>query len=91
MQTALAQRIDQLVECGWEPVTTTETSAGRPPGESGVAASIIVALAPSAGRSTRERRPSAGGSPGQSGGRKASWIRPARASAQERARREWST
>jgi hypothetical protein len=34
MQTALAQRIDQLVECGWEPVTTTETSAslhGRRP------------------------------------------------------------
>jgi hypothetical protein len=34
VQTALAQRIDQLVECGWEPVTTTETSAslqGRRP------------------------------------------------------------
>src|SRR5262245_4622783 len=27
MQTALAKRIDDLVECGWEPVTTTETSA----------------------------------------------------------------
>jgi hypothetical protein len=26
MQTALANRIDALVECGWEPVTTTETS-----------------------------------------------------------------
>lgn len=34
MQTALAKRIDDLVECGWEPVTTTETSAslhGRRP------------------------------------------------------------
>ena len=34
MQTALAKRIDELVECGWEPVTTTETSAslaGRRP------------------------------------------------------------
>lgn len=34
MQTALAKRIDQLVECGWEPVATTETSAslhGRRP------------------------------------------------------------
>jgi hypothetical protein len=34
MQTALASRIDQLVECGWEPVATTETSAslhGRRP------------------------------------------------------------
>jgi len=34
MQTALARRIDQLVECGWEPVATTETSAslhGRRP------------------------------------------------------------
>jgi hypothetical protein len=34
MQTALAARIDQLVELGWEPVTTTETSAslaGRRP------------------------------------------------------------
>jgi hypothetical protein len=34
MQTALARRIDELVECGWEPVTTTETSAslhGRRP------------------------------------------------------------
>ena len=34
MQTALASRIDQLVECGWEPITTTETSAsliGRRP------------------------------------------------------------
>jgi hypothetical protein len=34
MQTALATRIDQLVELGWEPVTTTETSAslaGRRP------------------------------------------------------------
>jgi len=27
MQTALAKRIDELVELGWEPVTTTETSA----------------------------------------------------------------
>jgi hypothetical protein len=34
MQAALARRIDELVECGWEPVTTTETSAslhGRRP------------------------------------------------------------
>src|SRR5262245_2695183 len=34
MQTALAKRMDELVECGWEPVTTTETSAslaGRRP------------------------------------------------------------
>ena len=34
MQTALAKRIDELVECGWEPTTTTETSAtlhGRRP------------------------------------------------------------
>src|SRR5262249_11964909 len=34
MQTALAKRIDELVECGWEPATTTETSAslvGRRP------------------------------------------------------------
>lgn len=34
MQTALAKRIDELVECGWEPITTTETSAslaGRRP------------------------------------------------------------
>lgn len=34
MQTALANRIDELVECGWEPITTTETSAsliGRRP------------------------------------------------------------
>jgi hypothetical protein len=34
MQTALAQRIDQLVEIGWEPTTTTDTSAslvGRRP------------------------------------------------------------
>jgi len=34
MQTALAKRIDELVECGWEPQTTTETSAslvGRRP------------------------------------------------------------
>jgi hypothetical protein len=34
MQAALAKRIDELVECGWEPVTTTETSAtlhGRRP------------------------------------------------------------
>lgn len=34
MQTALAKRIDELVEIGWEPVTTTETSAslvGRRP------------------------------------------------------------
>ena len=27
MQTALAKRIDELVECGWEPIATTETSA----------------------------------------------------------------
>ncbi len=26
MQTALAKRIDELVELGWEPATTTETS-----------------------------------------------------------------
>ena len=34
MQSALAQRMDQLVELGWEPHTTTETSAsliGRRP------------------------------------------------------------
>ena len=34
MQLALAKRIDELVECGWEPVATTETSAslhGRRP------------------------------------------------------------
>ena len=34
MQAALATRIDRLVELGWEPVTTTETSAslvGRRP------------------------------------------------------------
>jgi hypothetical protein len=34
MQTALAKRIDELVEIGWEPTTTTETSAsmiGRRP------------------------------------------------------------
>ncbi len=34
MQKALAKRIDELVECGWEPVATTETSAsllGRRP------------------------------------------------------------
>jgi hypothetical protein len=34
MQTALAKRIDELVEIGWEPVATTETSAsliGRRP------------------------------------------------------------
>ncbi len=34
MLPALARRIDQLVECGWEPVATTETSAslhGRRP------------------------------------------------------------
>jgi hypothetical protein len=34
MQGALAKRIDELVECGWEPHTTTETSAsliGRRP------------------------------------------------------------
>jgi hypothetical protein len=34
VQTALAQRIDELVELGWEPITTTETSGsvvGRRP------------------------------------------------------------
>lgn len=34
MEKALAKRIDELVECGWEPVATTETSAsllGRRP------------------------------------------------------------
>ena len=34
MQMALAKRIDELVECGWEPHTTTDTSAsliGRRP------------------------------------------------------------
>jgi hypothetical protein len=34
MQTGLAKRIDELVEMGWEPVTSTETSAslvGRRP------------------------------------------------------------
>ena len=34
MHTALAQRVDQLVECGWEPQTTTESTAslvGRRP------------------------------------------------------------
>jgi hypothetical protein len=34
VQAALAQRVDQLVECGWEPQTTTETAAslvGRRP------------------------------------------------------------
>ena len=34
MHAALAQRVDQLVECGWEPHTTTETTAslvGRRP------------------------------------------------------------
>jgi len=34
MHEALARRVDQLVECGWEPHTTTETSAalvGRRP------------------------------------------------------------
>ncbi len=34
MHVALAKRIDELVECGWEPHTTTETSAalhGRRP------------------------------------------------------------
>ena len=34
MHAALAQRVDELVECGWEPQTTTETSAalvGRRP------------------------------------------------------------
>ena len=34
MNAALAKRVDELVECGWEPHTTTETSAalaGRRP------------------------------------------------------------
>jgi len=34
MEAALAQRVDELVDCGWEPKTTTETSAsltGRRP------------------------------------------------------------
>lgn len=34
MHAALARRVDELVECGWEPHTTTETSAalhGRRP------------------------------------------------------------
>ena len=34
MHAALAKRVDQLVECGWEPRTTTETTAallGRRP------------------------------------------------------------
>jgi hypothetical protein len=34
MQAALAKRVDQLVECGWVPRTTTETTAslvGRRP------------------------------------------------------------
>jgi hypothetical protein len=34
MHEALARRIDELVECGWEPQTTTETTAslaGRQP------------------------------------------------------------
>ena len=34
MHAALAKRVDQLVECGWEPQTTTETTAavvGRRP------------------------------------------------------------
>ena len=34
MHEALARRIDELVECGWEPKTTTETTAslvGRRP------------------------------------------------------------
>ena len=34
MHAALANRVDQLVECGWEPHTTTETTAslvGRRP------------------------------------------------------------
>jgi len=34
MQTGIAKRIDELVEIGWEPVTSTETSAslvGRRP------------------------------------------------------------
>lgn len=34
METALSQRVHELVECGWEPLTTTETTAsllGRRP------------------------------------------------------------
>jgi len=34
MQAALAKRVDELVDCGWEPHTTTETTAsliGRRP------------------------------------------------------------
>ena len=34
MEAALARRVDELVECGWEPQTTTETTAslvGRRP------------------------------------------------------------
>jgi hypothetical protein len=34
MQAALARRVDELVDCGWEPHTTTETTAsliGRRP------------------------------------------------------------
>ena len=34
MHATLAKRVDELVECGWEPLTTTETSAalvGRRP------------------------------------------------------------
>ena len=34
MHAAVARRVDELVECGWEPQTTTETSAalvGRRP------------------------------------------------------------
>jgi len=34
METALSQRVHELVECGWEPLTTTETTAaltGRGP------------------------------------------------------------
>jgi len=34
METALGQRVHDLVECGWEPLTTTETTAslvGRRP------------------------------------------------------------
>ncbi len=34
MEAALARRVDELVECGWEPQTTTETTASlvwRPP------------------------------------------------------------
>ena len=34
MHAALAKRVDELVECGWEPQTTTETTvslAGRRP------------------------------------------------------------